>query len=76
MRMEMLVVTRHLSLVRRDAVRCELYSDELADAAPTSRMWQYRGAALPASHGCMHFPGAVRLERSRTDSYELDGVVT
>ena len=61
-----------------DAVRCECGANtgELADAAPTSRLRQYRGVALPARHGCLHIPGAVRLERSRTDSYELDGVVT
>ena len=65
-----------LILARRAAVWCDANGDELASAAPTPRLWQYMGVALPASCGCMHSHGAMRLERSRTDSYELDGVVT
>ena len=56
--------------------RCDANGDHWTTAAPTSRVWQYRGVAHPASCGCMHSSGAMRLERSRTDSYELDGVVT
>ena len=65
-----------LILARRAMAWCDANGDELASAAPTPRLWQYRGVALPASCDCMHSYGAMRLERSRTDSYELDGVVT
>ena len=85
-RIEPLVLMPYLSIVLRmrcgamrmrcDAMRCGANTGALADAAHTSRLRPYRGAALPARYGCLHIPGVVRLERSRTDSYELDGVVT